>query len=209
MTKGMIGPFVLSIFLALIVSVSAFLIWAFEIPITTIQFLILVACILIIPIIIIVGKKIMDRKPSTSVSRDIDKAQSIAEDFWLKKRHQELSMVDGVGGERDLGEIFYGFLFTRAPRGEQAGMYVVLIIGREPWRVVWWNDNPTPEEIDDPFTKFSTIYRGKPSKKLKPEQEPIILREKYRSKRRPLVEVSGPSRIQRRFYGEREEEKNE
>jgi len=164
-----------------IVAIVIFSIIAFEIPITKIQIIGLSILFFGVLLSLIVYKALpFLLKSDKSYNRDLEKAEEIAKDYWHRKEGEYLTLVDGVGGERWYGKSrYFGFLFHRSAIGNSAGRPLVIVVGEKPWRISWVSENPTSEEVSNPFFRFQTVYKGAPTKDIRAENEPEFFIKKY------------------------------
>lgn len=116
--------------------------------------------------------------------RDMDRAEEVARGFWRRKRNEEFDYNESHGIERVFGsETVYGFCFHRVVRGtEKAGFPVVIVVRRDPFRVVRWEDHPTIEEQRNPFRIWSAGYIGTPVKGLTPSMDAAYFKGQFAEK---------------------------
>lgn len=95
--------------------------------------------------------------------------------WWWDFRKEDITSLLGKGFERYFGDDkFIAFVVNRGKLGARKLMPLVVVVNTKGPEIVYWDDNPTYEEIENPFIKISPVLIGAPSPSVKPELEPAL-----------------------------------
>ena len=127
------------------------------------------------------------------------KAWERASSFWYNFRGERLDTLYAKGYRRYFGDApFYAFKVRRAPKGERAGQWLVIVVdmsGNKP-QIADWDDKPDDEKLENPFKDISKYFAGAPSPSVKPELEPLLrVRHKVEKKKKKEGEEEGVEEI--------------
>ena len=106
---------------------------------------------------------------------DMKRAWEYVCKWWWDFRKEDITSLLGRGFERYFGDDkFIAFVVNRGKLGARKLMPLVVVVNTKGPEVVYWDDNPTSEEIENPFIKISPVLVGTPSPSIKPELEPAL-----------------------------------
>ncbi len=102
---------------------------------------------------------------------DMMRCWEYAKNFWFKMKGENLIIENSRAFCRVFGsEKFFAFVVDR----EKGGPKVVIVVNANGPEIRDWDDNPSPEKIENPFIDISPILVGAPSHTIKPELEPTL-----------------------------------
>jgi len=201
-------PLTLIIVLAFLSIVIAFIIFAFKIKVTFLQLLIILILVVIMGLSglgYLVWLRLSERPPKGSKAK---RALEYAKNWWWDYAHEHIDVIkEARGGLAYLpgsDEKYYGWVFRRLD-GEKVGQPLVLIVSANPLDYAWHDDDPSYDDLADPFHTFFSIYSRAPGAKIMPEAMPW-----WRGWKRPaqtVVKVGTKEKEEEEFIKRKKEEK--
>lgn len=197
-------PITLIIIISFLLGITFLSIYLWKIPVTGTQIIIASTSLLSLIVIIVIVKIVVMLSPKPT-SRAMTRAEEFSKKEWERMTGETLTIREGTGKERRFGkEIVYGFLFHRKT-GDKREKPLILMVGNSPMRLVDWEDEPSPDMLDNIFLSYHPVLQGTPAG-LTSEMEPLYLRYRYKIPEKKKEKKPKEKEEWDKFRGKEEEE---